>query len=517
MATTTGFLRPAALVILLLLLCGHGPAGARAQEAPTATARTLEEALELSFMPATPAILSLFPAATLLAQTPIQVHVAMVTSLAQREAYAACHPAALSFFGTKDRIPPAMCKQPEFSLTFSYTIHRVVSDLYPIAGRSYATYLTAVGLTPNTPSSDISTPLGWGNVIGARMSNYFANDGWNVLGTSDRIFFPKRFADTTGYQPVNHPYVEPNATRFPLRWTPLTQAYDNNGNYASQVHVTPQLAKKVRPFTMSDSAFAKKRVPKLYENPSSHRYIKPADKKLAKKLIRKLLARSSAMTTRRLGMAAWWDFKPSSLGSFLVFYTDKLRIPKQKEVSLIGSEMLAQHDATVLAWREKVRHDLVRPETLLRLLQPGGSVRAWRGLRAGVGKIDVEDWQPAVRTMPHSEYPSLSAMVCTATLQHLQTALKDFLPDNSTIPPYAVPSAGENIPGFPLPAPFPVRFDNLAQAARDCGRSRLNAGLHFVPAVLQGEIAAQGIGEAAFRTMADLDNGVVPSHCHWCI
>ena len=74
----------------------------------------------------------------------------------------------------------------------------------------------------------------------------------------------------------------------------------------------------------------------------------------------------------------------------------------------------AEHDATVVAWKEKVRHDLVRPTTFIQRTKESDTINTWGGPYAGTQQIRGKDFQPYKRVMPHSEYPSGSACLCEA-------------------------------------------------------------------------------------------------------
>lgn len=39
-------------------------------------------------------------------------------------------------------------------------------------------------------------------------------------------------------------------------------------------------------------------------------------------------------------------------------------------------------------------------------------VETYAGPDLGVATIKAEEWEPFIRTMPHSEYPSASACIC---------------------------------------------------------------------------------------------------------
>lgn len=60
------------------------------------------------------------------------------------------------------------------------------------------------------------------------------------------------------------------------------------------------------------------------------------------------------------------------------------------------------------------------------------NVTACRGSGEGVRYISTEERKPAVVTMPHSEYPSASAFLCTASMEQLELALIELLGKNVT-------------------------------------------------------------------------------------
>merc|ERR1719461_865517 len=66
-----------------------------------------------------------------------------------------------------------------------------------------------------------------------------------------------------------------------------------------------------------------------------------------------------------------------------------------------------EHDAVVAAWKEKVRHNLVRPTSYSRWAMPEKEVQWYDG-----SMISTKDWTPLIRTMPHAEYPSGSMAIC---------------------------------------------------------------------------------------------------------
>ena len=63
------------------------------------------------------------------------------------------------------------------------------------------------------------------------------------------------------------------------------------------------------------------------------------------------------------------------------------------------------HDATILAWKEKIRIDAIRPASAIRYLRDKGAlpktVRSWGGAAAGFKTADVDPykWTSYMRTM----------------------------------------------------------------------------------------------------------------------
>ncbi len=54
----------------------------------------------------------------------------------------------------------------------------------------------------------------------------------------------------------------------------------------------------------------------------------------------------------------------------------------------------------VVAWKEKVRHDLVRPTTFIQRTKEGDDILTWGGPYAGTQQIRGKDFQPYKRVMP---------------------------------------------------------------------------------------------------------------------
>lgn len=463
----------------------------------------------------------LFPRAIFKSQTAIGIRVVMLFAITEYEPIAACHPVALSFFGTKDEVPAEFCSPLNLRILVAYVIHRVFASEFPRSAASFAGFLTRAGLTPHNNSTDKTTLNGWANAIGDRLIEYFANDGFNSQGDATRDNFRQRFSDQTGYKPVNPAFLPPDKLRHPLRWQPLTGEKDGGGDFLSQVHVVPQIGTQVTPLVLSREDFLSRKAPSPYQNPNMRGSFSPEDEEKVRSSIKAVFKRSEQMTLKKAALAWYWDSKFRSVGTFNSFFKRSFGYDRAMFVWLSVGENMALHDAIVLSWKEKHRHDLVRPTTMIRRLLKGEKVKAYRGVGKGIGVIKAEEWEPVIPPQPHSEYPSATAAICQAGLEFFQVALPDIY-GNRTLPSYnTVINSGTDFSTLSdspdITAMVPIRFETLDVAIQDCGYSRLDAGVHFPHSIPAGFELGKGIGEQSYRQMKDLWEGRVPENCARCI
>lgn len=479
----------------------------------------LEDILNPIFLPnINQAAAVLFPPSIITAQTPVAIRYVLVFSAGTYDIQAACSPVSLSFLGTRRTMPARFCRSGlSKAIITSQVLYRLLISEFPVEGRPYGRFLIENGLNPLDTSTDVDTEIGWANVAADRLLKYFKRDGWNSGGDLTKTNYRVQYQDSSGYQPQNIPTLNPHELRKPLRWQPLTGDIDRHGNAASQVHITPQIAVNVDPLVLSRSEFRRRKAPPLYSTPNRRNDIGKRDKRFALDLIRKLFKRSRSATAKKIVTAYYWENKFLSLGTFIAFYQLALGFNNEIATQLGLAEVMAQYDALLVAWKEKRRHDNVRPTTLIRRLLKGKKVRAFRGVRKGVGLVDAEEWEPIVPIQPHSEYPSASALICSASFDHLEVGLEKLvLQGNGTLPPYELLLPPQSLPNSPVEEAITITFKTLKQADRSCGISRLNGGVHFLPSVPTGRKLGKGIGVAAFEHVRDLVNGQKPKHCTRC-
>lgn len=477
---------------------------------------SLIEKLDISFFPPSPGAFALFPLSIVTVETPIAVRYALMSAVSAYQIFAACNPISLSFFGTKDPIDPSkLCDQLSRTIIFYQLSYRLALPEFPQEAAGIAQFMLGVGLNPFDNTANIDTPIGWANDNSIRLREYFDNDGWNSLGDESKTFYRFPFQDTSGYKPQNDPSTSPMDLPRPLRWQPLPFT-DFKGRFGHHIHVVPHIGNNAKRLALSTEDFESRKAPSPYKFPNMSMGIDPADEETVRKRINDLFNQTLKLNDDRVALAYWWENKFVSLGSFIAYYQAVLGLDADFTIISGFGEMIAQHDAVLVAWKEKRRHDLVRPTTMIRRFLSGKMVNAYRGFRFGNGMISADEWEPLLQVQPHSEYPSASAVICAASLERLQADLEEIVGPNGTIPLYVTQIPPATIPGNPVKTTVTVRFETLKEAAFSCGESRLYGGVHFEPAVTEGFKLGEGIGKAAFEHAKDLIEGRVPKNCERC-
>ncbi|PXF44495.1 hypothetical protein BWQ96_05767 [Gracilariopsis chorda] len=490
-----------ALPLLALLL---------APSPPVARAQTLAERLYLNFLPINDAAGALTPPRILFAETPIVVRYTLIGGAAIYDARAACRPHALSFFATNDSVPPAFCQPDNNAILVSYATYRALLREFPAEMNGYADFLRTLGLEPVSSSRDPATLNGWANLAGDRLADFFQNDGWNSLGDRSRENSRIPFEDYTEYRPANSPYDPPFRLTRPLRWVP-GQLNLGNGRLAHQIHVVPHLGLTVRPLILSDAHILARRVPAPYRQKNAPR-ITSRDRARVEQLVNEVLDASATLTPRQRFFARWWDNKLLSTGGISAFYETAGALDDFEVAQQFLGEMLSQHDALVIAWKEKRRHDLVRPFTLVRNLRRRQRFTAFVSEAAGFRTVRAEDWQSLISAQPHSEFPSGSAAICTAAMEHLDTYIRTKM---GFVPSIKIRYPTDTLPFF-VSEDTTVAFSGPLQAANNCAQSRLWAGVHFSPSLPAGQSIGRGVGKIVFEHMRLLGEGRIPANCTRC-
>ena len=155
----------------------------------------------------------------------------------------------------------------------------------------------------------------------------------------------------------------------------------------------------------------------------------------------------------------------------------------------------------LLVWREKRRQDAIRPTSLINHLYRDRTIRIWGGPGKGTVQMNGKTFTHYIGVQPHQGYPSASARFCQYYADIISLFVK-----TSKVKIDRVIKAGSSKIKPSLPSKdFTIKIRDLQKDIADsCSESRINAGLHFRPAVTEGRRLVEGIAEEIFQRVACL-------------
>ncbi|CAM9200218.1 unnamed protein product, partial [Laminaria digitata] len=340
--------------------------------------------------------------------------------------------------------------------------------------------------------TSVDTPWGLAKAyVTETMAYMLENDGWNADGSQSREFNRIPFSDYeakdsagntwTPYQPQNSPYKLTKRRR----WQPLIES-NGLGYLTTQEHVTPHIGVTARFFGFNsegdEEAFASRQ---LSQPEYRSRYKEVAQEALAESTI-------TADNMFKQHAIAFFDNKFGSLVPLkaLFFIQNSDTFSNLEFYRVTVAVQLAIYNGVVLAWREKIRHDLPRPPTIVRDTFGNSLVEAYAGPGAGVQTMKASEWEPFIRTMPHSEFPSASACLCKVFAEQVV----NFVGVDDINPPLDL-------------ADF--SFSSWSEISEVCGDSRVWGGMHFEGAVPAGvELCGGGdMAASIYNSLARLVEG----------
>lgn len=186
--------------------------------------------------------------------------------------------------------------------------------------------------------------------------------------------------------------------------------------------------------------------------------------------------------------------------------------PEEESVlDMLGAAMSISciGNAINLSWQQKLFYNSVRPVSAVRYLYGGQNITAWGGQYQGTQEIDGNDWLPYLRTMPHADYPSGTACVCSAFSEYLRRFNSD--PEKfPELPPLVFRQGCSKREPFRTPAKDVVvqSWDSWDDFMDMCGETRLWAGVHFRPAIDAAIEMCKPLGQQCFEDYQKLKNGI---------
>jgi hypothetical protein len=404
------------------------------------------------------------------------------------DAVAPYHPTAVGVYSRLGRRPATeSLTYHHKNVAILYASYRVLNSVLPQHAAEWRQMLTSVGLDPDEAQVNAVSPIGIGNAAGFAVVAACSRDGMKQLGDEGgRNYDPQPYADYTGYQPVN----TATTLKDPSRWQPLAKT-TGNGLFQVQQFVTPQM-RLTRPYSILHPNDYISPVPHA-SNPRGARgigaYRAQADE---------VLAASANLTDYQKMAAELFDNKLLSLGFSALFMSQSRGLSLDEFVHYDFLTNVAAFDAAIVMWKEKARHDAVRPISAIRYLYGDRPVTAWGGPGKGtVTDLPATQWRSYLGTADHPEYPSGSAGFCAA---HAQASRRYF---------------GSNDFGWSVPAPAGSSriepgitpqtdivlgpwstWDDFEQ---ECGLSRFWGGVHFLPSLEAGRNLVGSVGDRAYE------------------
>jgi membrane-associated phospholipid phosphatase len=283
----------------------------------------------------------------------------------------------------------------------------------------------------------LSRSSDYGRSLAAHILKWSKNDGGDVI---ENMGFPWTYTLTSG----------------PGHWVPT-----NPLARQQQVPLLPNWGRN-RPFAMPVDHACELPPPPVYSEDKSSDFYREA---------LEVYTTAKALTSEQKAIAFFWAddamATPTPAGhwvSIVLQIADADSFPIDKLVDVLMRMNVAMADAFIGCWKEKFRHDLLRPITYIkRVMDP--------------------DWMPFILTPPFPEYPSGHSVQSSAASKVLASVLGE---------PYPLSDKTRERDGA-----VPRSFTGFVAAAKEAGISRLYGGIHFRSAIERGYEQGQCIGAYA--------------------
>lgn len=347
------------------------------------------------------------------------------------------------------------------------------------------------------------SPIFMGQIVAMQVYLASLNDGWNQNGISKPngrtcTFHCRNYTDPTGYAPVNSPYGKSIFTGSSDSWQPLLE--DNGkGFFYHQEHVAPHIG--------TTAVFRY-----LPESERSTRFADPPN--YSRRRVREMqtvLDRMASLDDVKKMQVEAFDNKVlianSVFGAFVgKVLTDQyqdtelgqagLILSYERLVHFVAGYISTEYDSVIIAWKEKIRYDLIRPTSTIKRWQGGKKqITTWAPY-SGVQTFRSTDFEAYKRVMPHSEYVSGSSCLFEGVKDFVEEYLARIGLDPSTFPvaigPFPALSSSVE-PGLTPAQDLTLLYANIAEMADVGSESRIDGGMHFGAAVPAGQALCSGI------------------------
>ncbi|MCS6975013.1 MAG: vanadium-dependent haloperoxidase [Cyclobacteriaceae bacterium] len=310
------------------------------------------------------------------------------------------------------------------------------------------------------PGSVFNRSLDYGNKVGEHILKWASGDNYHQTRS-----FPKYTIRDD-----------------PATWRPTPPAYFD----AVEPHWT-----KIRPFVMDSSTQFAPPPPTPFSTDKNSQFYKEAFQ---------VYQTGKNLTKEQREIASFWDCNPFAMqvhghvmfgvkkispGGHWINITreacEKANADFIRSAEAYACVAIALADGFISCWDEKYRSVLVRPETY-------------------INRYIDENWVPLLQTPPFPEYTSGHSVISAAAA----VTLTKLFGDN-----FAFVDSTEAEFGLP-----PRSFTSFLQAASEAGISRLYGGIHYLPAIENGQKQGRSVGELVISRIRTRRELTASAHQH---
>lgn len=353
-----------------------------------------------------------------------------------------------------------------------------------------------------------------GSIVGRQVNEHAKRDGWNMYGVLDSDGTEckancRRYADPTGIaknemnvfktdaagkrrlgtkkgkkskKSKNEEHIaDPVEKRRSTQWKPMLED-DGRGYFVRQEHVTPYIGQLGKRWLLSDEEFYARSLqdPEYDYDLESHLVIQ----------------RLSNLTDLDKMEIEFFDDKLSVAFGIVEAVVMKGATFEQVLNFVVGITAV-EYESILLSWKEKVRHNLIRPTTWIQENLAYETFTTWAGPYGGGSEtIEGKNVEAYVRVMPHSEYISASACLCQGIYEFTDSwlvsnfGITDSVSVNVNYPKFS----SKTEPGAVPSDDVKISFAHMLAVRDACGESRLKGGMHFTKSVTDAYDLCEGVG-----------------------
>lgn len=405
------------------------------------------------------------------------------------DAVAPYHETAIGSYTRLGRRPASESRTNERpNAAVAYAVYYAMLEMAPHRAAQWEDMLRAAGLQPVAASENAGTAAGIGHIAARNVVEARRNDGFNQFG-DETPGFP--FMDTTGFVPTNTAFEVFDASH----WQPILTRQGRSGVYAVQSFVTPQYS-MTEPYADFDPRRFRVPAPVGSNHENLEAYRAQVDE---------VLEISANLTDRQKMLAEFFDLKAR----------DIILSPATKEIDDVVEFVqlsfllhMAQFDAGIVAFQEKLRYNAVRPITAIRWLYGDEPVTTWGGPGRDAVDVPANRWVSYVLLGDHPDYPSGTTIFCAAYAQAFRR-----YSGSDEIASFSAPRpAGSSViePGITPREDLVIGFGTWTEYEETCAEARIWGGVHFRPAVEASLEIGGAFGDLAYDYWASLIDGTAP-------